>query len=118
MQTERNHHAPLFLAVLSACLGLWLTGAPSHVQAQAASLVRESENVSVFVVVLSHTYKHQSPENAPQVAAHFDSHQAVGAAPLPCAEPQSFSQQSTVSARNQTLVVTRLPRASLEPPLA
>lgn len=120
MQTVRIKNAPLFVMVLSACLGLMIMGAPSHLEAQQTlnALAQESPSGNVFIVALNLSFKHQPPENAPQVAAPFDSHLAVGAAPLACVEPQSFSPHSPARANLQTLVVTRFARASLEPPLA
>lgn len=109
MNRLRNNNAPIFVTVLSACLGLIVAGAPSRVHRTASSVL--SEIAAATSVNLS--YSHSSKQTL-RLAATF--------APSPLTfvsqsetEPSRILYQSRtpLAASNRILVVTRLARASL-----
>lgn len=109
MTKLRINNATVFVTVLSACLGLVAAGASSQVN-QTASLVL-SEITSATSANLSYS---RSSNQSLKLAA------AYNARLLPCASQSKikapkvlYKNRISLTASQQILVVTRMPRASL-----
>ncbi len=109
MHTSRITNASLFVTVLSACLGLSMTGASSQIQAQQGAAVNESQ-----ALVFNAFSQHLSPQQVRKLAASNNSYFQVAICHTQ-GEPAEAVYQNTraLTDKNQLLVVTRLPRAAL-----
>jgi cytochrome c5 len=111
MHVSRITNASLFVTVLSACLGLAMTGI--HAQAHAQQGIKTAVNESQALVT-SVTAQHLSPQQARRFAATGNSYfqlavchaQGETAAPL-------YQNPKALTRKDRILVVTRLPRAAL-----
>jgi hypothetical protein len=115
MNRLRINHTPIFVTVLSACLGLVVTGAPTRVHQKASSVL--SEIAAVTTANLSYS---TSSNQALGLTAL-----ALGAQPrIPASYSEAirpallYRNANTSTACNRILVVTRLARASLDNPAA
>jgi hypothetical protein len=113
MHTPRITNASLFVTVLSACLGLLMTGVPTaHAQTQQG--IRTAVSKSQALAAASATYQQSSPQQARKLAAAAGSYFRFDAA---CADSQPaqllYQNSRALTDKDQLLVVTRLPRAGL-----
>jgi hypothetical protein len=108
MSRRRINNATLFVTVLSACLGLVAAGASSHAHQTTSSVL--SEIASRSGATVSYRYgakqvlKLRSLYNSP--ARSFASQSETGAV--------LYRNTNPLTATSRILVVTRMPRASLE----
>jgi hypothetical protein len=113
MHTSRITNASLFVTVLSACLGLVMTGVPAHAHTQQgiASAVNRSQALAVGVPPAQQL----SPQQARKLAAVSNSYFQIAACQPPHGEPTEVVYQNTraLTGVNSILVVTRLARAGL-----
>ena len=112
MHTSRITNASLFVTVLSACLGLSLTGVSAQTHAQqkgAGAAVNESH-----VLVLKAFSHHLSPQQVRKLAAANSSYFQINVCHVE-GEPSAIFYQNSraLGDKNGLLVVTRLPRAAL-----
>jgi hypothetical protein len=112
MHTSRITNASLFVTVLSACLGLSMTGvsAQTHAQHGAGAAVNESH-----ALVLKAFSQHQlSPQQVRKLAAANSSYFQITVCHAE-GEPAKVRYQNSraLGDKNRLLVVTRLPRAAL-----
>jgi hypothetical protein len=116
MHTSRITNASLFVTVLSACLGLLMTGVPSQAQTQrgANSAFNQSQALVAGVAV-----RPLSSQQVLKLAAACNSYFRIAVCQAH-SEPSAILYQNSraLADRNQLLVVTRLPRAGLTSPLA
>jgi hypothetical protein len=111
MHTSRITNASLFVTVLSACLGLVMTGVPVHVHTQPdiATAVNRSQ-----ALVGGAASQQLSPQQARKLAAVSNSYFQIAAC-QPAGEPAEvfYQNNKALTNLNRILVVTRLPRAGL-----
>jgi hypothetical protein len=111
MHTTRITNASLFVTVLSACLGLVMTGVPARAHAQQG--IRTAVNESQALVT-SVTAQHLSPQQARRFAATGNSYFQLAVCRAHGETARLFYQNPrALNDKDQVLVVTRLPRAGL-----
>jgi hypothetical protein len=112
MHTSRITNASLFVTVLSACLGLSMTGvssAQTQAQHRAGAAVNESH-----ALVLKAFSQHLSPQKVRKLAATNSSYFQLTVCHVEGVPAEIFYQNSrALGDKNHLLVVTRLPRAAL-----
>jgi hypothetical protein len=111
MHTSRITNASLFVTVLSACLGLSMTGvsAQTHAQHRAGAAANESH-----ALVLKAFSYHLSPQQVRKLSATNSSYFQSAVCHAQGAPGEIFYQNSrALTDKNRLLVVTRLPRAAL-----
>ncbi|MCA1557149.1 MAG: hypothetical protein LC731_01260 [Acidobacteria bacterium] len=110
MSKLRINNATLFVTVLSACLGLVAAGASSHARPSASCALSEitsatSANLQYGCAsVQAHKRAPVYMSRTPLVAFH-------SAAEAP---QVLYKNRNPLTSRSQILVVTRMPRASIE----
>jgi hypothetical protein len=111
MHTSRITNASLFVTVLSACLGLVMTGVPAHAHTQQGIATSVNRSQALVAGAASHQL---SPQQARKLAAAANSYFQIAACPAAC-EPAEVLYQNhrALTDKNRILVVTRLPRAGL-----
>ena len=112
MHTARITNASLFVTVLSACLGLSMTGvsAQTHAQHGAGASVTESH----ALVLKAFSQHHLSPQKIRKLAATNSSYLQIAVCHAEGEPAKIFYQNSrALTDKNRILVVTRLPRAAL-----
>jgi hypothetical protein len=111
MHTSRITNASLFVTVLSACLGLSMTGASAHARAKprASAAVNESQ-----ALVFQAFSQHLSPQHVRKLAATNNSYFQIAVCHAQGEPPENFYKNTrALIDKNRLLVVTRLPRAWL-----
>jgi hypothetical protein len=109
MSKLRIKNATLFVAVLSACLGLVAAGASSHARQTASTVLSEiayPQAATVSYRSASKSLKLTASYNSP--ALSFAAQSETGGAAILYRNPHPLT------AANHILVVTSLPRASIE----
>jgi hypothetical protein len=118
MYTSRITNASLFVTVLSACLGLVMTGvpAPAHTQQGIATAVNRSQ----ALVAGNAASQQLSPQQARKLSALSNSYFQIAVCQAQNESAATFYQNSrALTDVNRILVVTRLARAGLvAPPMA
>ena len=116
MHTSRITNASLFVTVLSACLGLAMTGVPAHAHTQQgiATAVNRSQ-----ALVAGAASQQLSPQQARKLAAASNPYFQMAACHVHVERVEVFYQNTrALSNKDQLLIVTRLPRAALATLLA
>ena len=110
MNRTRVNNATVFVTVLSACLGLLVIGATSQAHGTASSVLNELASAASANL----SYSHSSSQGL-KLAAAF------GSSPQPFVVKGETEQAQTLykntralTDRNQILIVTHMPRASLD----
>ncbi|HEX8776395.1 MAG TPA: hypothetical protein VF735_22690 [Pyrinomonadaceae bacterium] len=111
MHTSRITNASLFVTVLSACLGLVMTGVPAHAHTQPGLAAAVNRSQALVAGAAS------QPQQARKLAAVSNSYFQIAAC-QPAGEPAEvfYQNNKALTNLNRLLVVTRLPRAGLAPP--
>lgn len=111
MHTSRITNASLFVTVLSACLGLVMTGVPAHAHTQPGIITAVNGSQALVAGAAS---QQLSPQQARKLAAVSNSYFQIAAC-QPQGEPAEVLYQNhrAFADVNRILVVTRLPRADL-----
>ncbi|HEX8143349.1 MAG TPA: hypothetical protein VF553_12185 [Pyrinomonadaceae bacterium] len=116
MHTSRINNASLFVTVLSACLGLVMTGVPAHAHTQPGIGVAVERSQAL---VAGTTSQQLSPQQARKLAAAANSYFQIAACHIRLEPAEVFYHNTlALSGTDQLLVVTRLPRAGLPALLA
>jgi hypothetical protein len=111
MHTSRITNASLFVTVLSACLGLSMTGAPSQAYTQQGAGTAVSESQALVFHAFSQPL---SPQQVRKLAATNNSYFQIAVCQSQGEPEENFYQNTrALIDKNQLLVVTRLPRAAL-----
>ena len=113
MHTSRITNASLFVTVLSACLGLSMTGVSAQTHSQqhdAGAAVNESH----ALIINAFSQHHLSPQQVRKLAATNSSYFQINVCRAE-GEPAEVCYQNSraLTDVNRLLVVTRLPRAAL-----
>jgi hypothetical protein len=112
MQTPRITSASLFVTVLSACLGLAVTGLPAahaHTQDGIRTAVSKSQALAVGAAA-----QQLSPQQARKLAAVSNSFFQVAACHVHSEQAAPLYENSrALISKTRLLLVTRLPRAAL-----
>ena len=117
MHTPRITNGQLFVTVLSACLGLLVTGVPSQVYALEGTATTRASGSQPLVVHVS--FERLAPKQARRPAAVSNSYFQAGVCRAQNRPAEIFYQNTrALTATDQVLVVTRLPRAGLSALLA
>lgn len=110
MTRLKVNNTPFFVTVLSACLGLVAAGVPARAHQRASSVLSEI----AATACANGAYLHSSNQSL-KLTAVYNSH------PLPDAfesdpEPPKvqYKNRNPLASNQQILVVTRMPRASLD----
>lgn len=110
MSKLRIKNATLFVTVLSACLGLVAAGASSHARQTASAVLYEI----AYPPGASVAYRSAASKSRALTAA-YDSHAHSFAAQSENSRAKILYRNSNpLTASNHILVVTSLPRASIE----
>lgn len=112
MHTSRITNVSLFVTVLSACLGLSMTGASSHAYAQQqGARAAASESQSLVFRAFS---QHLSQQQVRKLAATNNSYFQIAVCQSQGeAEENFYKNTRALIDVNRLMVVTRLPRAWL-----
>lgn len=114
MHTSRITNASLFLTVLSACLGLSMTGASAQTHAQQQQGAGSAVTESHAFVLKAFSQHHLSQQQVRKLAAANSSYFQLNVCHAEGEPAAVFYQNSrALTDKNQLLVVTRLPRAAL-----
>jgi len=115
MSRFRINNAPLFVTVLSACLGLMVAGASYPAHRTAASVLSEIGQLTGAQYSYNRASNQSMKRKVPASASFL----------LPrAAESENQKQEvlyrnaNPLRAGNSILIVTRMPRASLDVPLS
>jgi hypothetical protein len=116
MHTSRITNASLFVTVLSACLGLVSTAAPSdHAQAQPGETVVSRSQA----IIAGATVVQLSPQRTLKLDAASNSFFRIDICrALGGVEENLYQNSRALTDKHRLLVVTRLPRAALSHMLA
>lgn len=118
MHSSRITNASLFVTVLSACLGLVSTGAPSA-QAHARTGMTAMVNESQALIATATAAGQLSPQQTLKLAATSNSFFHLDICRAQCGGEENLYRNSrALTGKYRLLVVTRLPRAALGRPLA
>ena len=110
MSKLRINNATLFITVLSACLGLVAAGASSHARPSGADALSEMTSATSANLQYGRASKQAHKRKAPYTAsAHVFASRSVIRAP-----EALYKTRNPLTAYSQILVVTRMPRASIE----
>jgi hypothetical protein len=121
MHTSRITNASLFVTVLSACLGLSMTGASAQAHAEQDTSAAVSKSQALVFQAFS---QHLSPQKVRKLAATSNSYfQVAVCQPQGQREENFYKNTRALIDKNRLLGVTHLPRAWLvslltEQPLA
>ena len=110
MNRVRLNNATVFVTVLSACLGLLVIGATSQAHGTASSVLNELASAASANLSYSHSSNQGLKLAAAFSSSHLDfavKHETVLAQPL-------YKNTRALTDRNRTLVITHMPRASLD----
>lgn len=111
MHTSRITNASLFVTVLSACLGLSMTGASSYAHAQQGTSAAVNESQALVFQAFS---QHLSPQQVRKLAATNNSYFQIAVCQSQGEPEENFYKNTrALIDKNQLLGVTRLPRAAL-----